>query len=185
MRDAVMKDCKEKMDKAISVFTDHLDTLRTGRASTASLDAVKADVYGQAMPLNQLANVSTPDGHTIMVQPWDKSTLDSIEKAILAANLGFTPNNDGAVIRIAVPTLTEETRKEIVKQAHAMAEEGRVAIRNVRRHINDEIKKGEKNHEISEDESKKLHDDVQKITDNHIKNIDGMLADKEKDLMTV
>lgn len=185
MRDTLLKDCKEKMDKAISVYKDHLATLRSGRASTSALDDVKVEAYGQEMPLNQVATVTTPDGHTIMISPWDKTSIGPIEKAILAANLGFTPSNDGQVVRINIPPLTEETRKDIVKQAHHMAEEARVAVRNVRRHGNDEVKKAQKDSDISEDDSKGLLDDIQKMTDNHTKLIDDLLKEREKELMTV
>jgi ribosome recycling factor len=185
MLEATLTEIDDKMNKAIEVVRHELDTLRTGRASTHMLDGVRVHTYGSEMPVNQLANVSTPDAHTLLIQPWDRGTLGAIEKAILQANIGFTPNNDGQVIRLNLPPMTEETRKEMVKRAHAIAEEGRVAIRNLRRHANDEIKKGEKNHDIPEDEGKRLLDKVQKITDEHARRIDELTAAKEKEIMTV
>jgi ribosome recycling factor len=185
MLEALMKDSEARMHKASEVVKHELDTLRTGRASTHMLDAVRVPMYDAESPVNQLATISTPDAHTIMIQPWDKSALGPIAKAILQANIGFTPNNDGQVIRLNISPMTEETRKEMVKRAHGIAEEGRVAVRNIRRHANDEIKKGEKNHEIPEDESKHLLDKVQKQTDEHIKKIDELAAAKEKEIMTV
>lgn len=185
MMEAIIKEANEKMNKAINVVEHELGALRSGRASVHLIDGIKANVYGTETPINQLGTVTTPDGSTIMIQPWDKGVLAAIEKAILQANIGLTPNNDGKVIRLNVPALTQDTRKEMVKRAHAAAEEGRVAIRNVRRHINDQIKKGEKDHEITEDESKKLQEQIQKKTDEHIKKVDDMLAAKEKEIMTV
>jgi ribosome recycling factor len=137
------------------------------------------------MPLNQVASLSTPDAKTIVIQPWDKSQIPAIEKAILAANIGITPANDGVAIRLTVPPMTEERRKDVVKMAHKMAEEARVALRNVRRHINDEVKKAEKTHGISEDDRDKLLKDIQKMTDDHIKKVDVVLAAKEKEILEV
>ncbi|MCL5269058.1 MAG: ribosome recycling factor [bacterium] len=185
MLEKLYKENEDKMNKAIEVVEHGLGSLRTGRASAHLLDGVVVPVYGSDNPIPNIATVTTPDGSTIMIVPWDKNVLGAIEKAILQANIGLTPNNDGKAIRLNVPPLTEETRKEMVKRAHTIAEEGRIAIRNVRRHMNDEIKRGEKNHEISEDDAKKAQAKVQTVTDNHIKTIDKHLANKEKEIMTV
>jgi ribosome recycling factor len=146
---------------------------------------VRVPVYGQESGLAQIATLSTPDASTIMIQPWDKGVLGAIEKAILQANIGLTPNNDGKVIRLSVPALTQETRKDMVKKAHGIAEDGRVAVRNIRRHTLEDIKKKEKDKAVSEDDSKKAQEQVQKKTDEYIKKIDGVLAAKEKEIMTV
>lgn len=185
MYESLLADAAEKMERAVEAVDRDLKTLRTGRATTAVLDGIKAVAYGVETPLNQLATISTPDAATILVQPWDQGNVAPIEKAIRAANIGLTPNNDGKVVRLTVPTLTEDTRKDIVKQAHAMAEHGRVAVRNIRRHVNDEIKKHEKDHEIGEDDKKRLLDRVQKTTDDHIKMIDAHLQAKEREIMKV
>ena len=185
MVEALIKELDDKMHKAIEVVEHELNTLRTGRASVHMLDGVKVSIYGTESPINQLATVSTPDASTIQIQPWDKNGLGAIEKAILQANIGITPNNDGKLIRLSVPQLTEQTRKDMVKQAHKIAEEGRVAVRNVRRHTIDEIKKMEKDHAISEDDSRRRQEQVQKKTDDFIKKTDELLAAKEKEIMTV
>lgn len=180
-----LKEADDKMGKAVQVVDHELSGLRSGRASVHLVDPVKVSIYGNESPINMLATISTPDASTIMIQPWDKNALPAIEKAILQANIGLTPNNDGKVIRLNVPALTQETRKEMVKRAQKIAEEGRVAVRNVRRHINDEVKKKEKDHAIPEDDAKKLVEQIQKKTDDTIKKIDGLLAGKEKEIMTV
>jgi ribosome recycling factor len=185
MLDATLKACEEKMNKTLHALEEHLVTVRTGRASTRIFEDVEVEAYGTAQPLKQLATIATPDAKSVTIQPWDPSQLGAVEKAILAANLGFTPNNDGKLIRIVVPPLTEERRREIVKQAHGMAEEGRVAIRNLRRHFNDEVKKTEKSHEIGEDERDKLLKRIQEQTDAHIKRVDEMLASKEKEILEI
>ncbi len=185
MLDALLKEADEKMDKAIEALERDLATLRTGRASTQALDGIRAVAYGSETPLQQLATITTPDASTIAIQPWDVSILPAIEKAIQGANLGLTPSNDGKIIRLRVPTLTEETRKGIVKKGHEMAEKARVSIRNVRHHVNDEIKKSEKKLALPEDELKRKLDQVQKKTDAHVKKIDEMLAKKEKEIMHV
>ena len=146
------RQAREKMKKALDFMEAELSKLRTSKASVAVMDPVKVSAYGSEMPLNQVASISTPDARTIVVQPWDKNLISAIEKAILSANLGLTPINDGQVIRINIPSLTEERRKDLVRVAHSIAEEGRIAVRNVRRHINDEIKQLEKDHKVSEDE---------------------------------
>lgn len=185
MLEATMKDAEEKMKKAIEAVKRELDTLRTGRASVHMLDGVRVAIYGTESPINQIATLSTPDSHTIAIQPWDKGAVGAVEKAILQANIGLTPSNDGAIVRLNLPPMSEQTRKDMVKRAHAAAEEGRVAIRNVRRHVNDEIKKGEKNNTVTEDDSKKMMAKVQKLTDEHTKKIDDVTAAKEKEILTV
>src|SRR5262249_27598977 len=156
-------------------------TLRTGRASVALVDGIQVEAYGAKMPLKQMASISTPDARSLVVQPYDKSQLHPIEKAILAANIGLTPVDDGKVIRMSIPPLTEERRKEMVKLAKKMAEDGRVSIRNIRRHANDEIKTTEKHHEITEDDREKARHKTQEITDKYIKEIDELLGRKEKE----
>lgn len=185
MLEELFRETEDKMDKAVEATEREFQSLRTGRASTDLLSGVTAHAYGADTPLNQLATISTPDASTILIQPWDMGQLPAVEKAIYAANLGLTPNNDGKVIRLNIPPMTEEKRKEIVKKAHDMAEHGRIAIRNIRRQANDEIKKTEKNHEISEDDRKRYLDKVQAKTDAHIKKIDELLARKEQEVMHV
>lgn len=174
-----------KMHGAVEALDHEFATLRTGRASATLLDTVEVDAYGTPMAVKQVASISVPDGRSLVIQPWDKNMIGPIEKAILKANLGFTPNNDGKVVRINIPALTEERRKELVKLAHKMAENARVAVRNVRRHSNDELKKAEKDHKISEDELAERTESVQKLTDKTIGEIDKHLAAKEKDILTV
>ncbi|WP_124727554.1 ribosome recycling factor [Staphylospora marina] len=181
----IKKQAQEKMDKAIQVLKKDLLTLRAGRANPAVLDKVTVEYYGTEMPVNQLANLSTPDPRTLMIQPWDKSALGAIEKAILKSDLGLTPNNDGNVIRITIPPLTQERRNELVKLARKMGEDAKVAIRNVRRDANDDIKKVEKNGEISEDEARRGQDEIQKLTDKSIKEVDQVVAAKEKEIMEI
>lgn len=185
MLEALFKETEDKMDKAVEATEREFHSLRTGRASAELVQGVVAHAYGVDTPLNQLATISTPDAATILIQPWDMNNLAAVEKAIYAANIGLTPNNDGKVIRLNMPPMTEEKRKELVKKAHDMAEHGRIAIRNIRRHANDEIKKTEKNHAISEDDRKRFMDKVQTRTDAHIKKIDGLLARKEQEVMHV
>jgi ribosome recycling factor len=179
------KSADEKMQKAVEAMEHELATLRTGRASTSLVDHVMAPAYGSDQPIKQVATISTPDARTILIQPWDRAVLPAIEKAIMAANLGLTPNNDGRVIRITIPMLTEERRRELVKVAHKVAEEGRVAVRNARRHVNEEIKASEKKHEMTEDDRDKGLEEVQKHTDKFIKKVDELLAAKEKEIMEV
>lgn len=181
----IHKRAEEKMKKAVEATERELKGIRTGRASPALVETVVVPAYGADTPLRQLATISTPDARTIQIQPWDRNLLGAVEKAILAANLGLTPNNDGRVIRINIPPLTEERRKELVKLARHMAEEGRVAIRNIRRHANEEIKDAEKRHEISEDERERALDETQKLTDKYIAKVDELLAAKEKEIMEV
>ena len=183
--DNIRKSSQQKMDGALHALDEEFKTVRTGRANPAVLDQVMVQAYGSEMPLNQMANITTPDARTILITPWDKGQLGSIERAIIAANLGFNPSNDGAVIRINIPPMTEERRKEMVKVASKMAEDARIAIRHVRKHANDNIKQLEKEHEISEDLGRQAHDEIQKLTDDFIKKADEKLKKKEKEIMEV
>jgi ribosome recycling factor len=173
------------MQKAVEATQKSFNTIRTGRASTSLLDRVSIDYYGSPTPLKSLANINTPDGSTISIQPFDKSSLGAIEKAISLSDIGLTPSNDGITIRLNIPPLTTERRKELVKQAAKYSEEGKVSVRNIRRDGIDEVKKQEKSSEISEDESKNLQEKIQKLTDKYIANVEKVLADKQKDIMTV
>lgn len=180
-----MKEAEHKMDSAIDALDHHFNTLRTGRASTALLDDIRVEAYGQQMPLNQVASISTPDARSISVQPWDKGQLALIDRAIAASDLGLTPMNDGTRIILNIPPLTEERRKELVKKAHHMAEEARVAIRNVRRHTKDHFEKANKNKEMTDDEKSVVLEDLQKLTDKHIARVDEHMKKKEKEIMEV
>lgn len=185
MLDKIIHDTDDKMKKAVDFTRQELTKLRSGKATVAILDDIKIDYYGQKMPIAQTASINAPDAHLVTIQPWDKSIIQEIEKAILAANIGLTPANDGTLIRLSVPPLTEERRKELVKVAKKFAEEGRVTIRNIRRDSNDHLKKNEKESEISEDELKHGENEVQKLTDKYIKQLDDILAGKEKEIMEV
>jgi ribosome recycling factor len=185
MVNQVKKQSQEKMEKTIQVLKKDLVSLRAGRANPAILDKVLVEYYGSEMPINQLANISTPDPRTLLIQPWDKSALAEIERAILKSELGLTPNNDGSVIRITIPALTEERRNELMKLARKTGEEAKVAIRNIRRDANDEIKKFEKNGEIPEDEARRGQDEIQKLTDRFIKEADQVVTAKEKEIMEI
>ena len=180
-----LTDIKENMQKTIEATQRSFNTIRTGRASTSLLDRVTVEYYGTETPLNTLANISTPDSTTIMIQPYDKGSMAQIEKAISMSDIGLTPNNDGTNIRLNIPPLTKERRKELVKMTGKLAEEGKVALRNIRRDAIDSIRKQEKSSDISEDESRDLQDEVQKITDNYTKKIEDLLAVKEKEITTV
>lgn len=185
MIQSIYQEMNDKMTKAVEATKKDFSTLRTGRASTALVDGVRVDYYGNPTPLNQVGSVTVTDASTLMIQPWESNLIPAIEKAILAANLGLTPGNDGKAIRLAIPPLTEERRKDLAKQVKKFAEDGKVAVRNIRRHGNDLIKEEEKNKTIAEDEGKKAVDEVQKITDSYIKKIDEIAKQKEKELMTV
>ena len=176
---------KEKMDKTIENFSSRLAEVRAGRANPAILNKVKIDYYGTPTPINQVAGVSVPEARLIVIQPWDASILKEIEKAILAADIGINPNNDGKVIRLAFPELNEDRRKEIVKDIKKMAEEAKVAIRGVRRDGIDEAKSKQKEGEITEDDLKQAENEIQKITDKNIEEIDSILSNKEKEVMSV
>lgn len=181
----IFKEAQEKMKKAVEAVEHEFSSLRTGRASVALVDNIHVEAYGASMTLKQVAAISTPDARTILITPFDRNLIPVIEKAIMASNLGLTPNNDGKAIRLTIPQLTEERRKELVKVAKKMAEDGRVAVRNIRRHANEEIKKTEKMHEITEDDREKAIEKVQEITDKFIKEIDSLLERKEKEIMEV
>ena len=176
---------KEKMEKTINVYAEKLSEVRAGRANPAILNKVKIDYYGTPTPINQVAGISVPEARLIMIQPWDASILKEIEKAILASDIGINPNNDGKVIRLVFPELNEERRKELVKDIKKMAEDAKVAIRSVRRDGIDEFKAKQKNSEITEDELKGAEEEIQKITDKKIEEVDKILSDKEKEIMSV
>ncbi len=181
----VIKETGPKMDAVIEDFKRKLANIRTGRATVGLLDVVTVDYYGTPTPLSQMASVAVPEPQMITVQPWDQTQLAAIEKAILAANLGMSPSNDGKIIRLTVPALTEERRRQFAKQAHEIAEEHRVAVRNVRHHSNDVLKKMLKEKAISEDEERGGLDDVQKLTNSHIAKIDELAKNKEHEIMSV
>lgn len=173
------------MDKSIDSLRKEYQRVRTGRATTSLLDEIKVDFYGNPSPLNQVATLSVPEARTITIQPWDAKMIQPIEKAIMNANLGLTPANDGKVIRLNLPPLTEERRKDIVKQLKRDAEEAKVALRNIRRDAIDQLKKLEKEKQISEDELKRAEKDVQDFTNSHVAKVDEVLAHKEKEVMEV
>ena len=179
-----LEEAKEGMHLAVSHLEKELQKVRAGKASPQMLDGVKIDYYGSITPIDQTANISTPDARQIIVQPWDKSVIGLIEKAILAANLGFNPKNEGEILRIMVPALTEERRKDLVRKAKAEAENAKISIRNIRRLANDTAKKLKKDG-VPEDEVDKLEEDIQKLTDDHIVKVDKILEGKEKDILTV
>jgi ribosome recycling factor len=176
---------KERMSKAIQAYTRELASIRAGRASASLLDRVQVDYYGAPTPVNQLAGISVPEARLLVIQPYDKTILGEIEKAILKSDLGLNPSNDGSIIRIAIPQLTEERRKELAKLVKKEAEEAKIAVRNIRRDGNEDLKKLEKNGEITEDDLRGYSDDIQKLTDEHIVKIDQITKDKEKEIMEV
>ncbi|PYQ50588.1 MAG: ribosome recycling factor [Acidobacteria bacterium] len=178
-------EAKQKMNVSVETVRKELAGMRTGRASLAMLDNIRVDYYGTPTPLNQVGNLSTPDPTLIQVQPWDAKLLPVIEKAIRTSDLDLNPQNDGKIIRIPIPQLTEERRKGLVKNAHKHAEEGRVAVRNVRRDVNDHLKRMLKGHEVSEDDEKQAMAEVQKMTDQHIEQINEILKKKESEIMAV
>jgi ribosome recycling factor len=181
------KKAEEKMNKALELLRKEFASLRTGRASLGILDGIIVDYYGTPTPLSQVANMAVPDPRQITIQPWEAKMLGEIEKAILKSDVGLTPSNDGKIIRLTIPPLTEERRHQIVKHAKKLAEDSRVAIRNIRRDVNDEIKKKSKDKDahVSEDAMKKLQEEIQKTTDGYVRKIDELLAHKEKEIMTV
>lgn len=182
MTEKIKENARTKMDKSVSLLAQELAKLRTGRASPALLDGVKVDYYGSTLPLNQVATVSIPEPRLIIIQPWDKTNLGEIEKAIHKSAIGLTPDNDGNVIRLSIPPLTTERREELVKLTQKLGEDIKVAIRNVRREANTEIKKEEKNKNISEDTSFQTQEEVQKITNEFTKKVDEILRKKEKEI---
>lgn len=181
----IIKTEEEKMNKTIDVLKKELASMKAGRANPTMLDRIEVEYYGSMAPINQIANVSAPEPRVILIQPWEKSTLKDIEKAIQKSDLGINPSNDGTSIRLIVPELTEETRKNLVKNVKKSGEDAKVAIRSIRRDSNDKLKNLKKNNDISEDELKKAEDDIQKKTDNYIKEIEKIIEAKEKEIMSV
>ncbi len=182
---SVLETCESKMQKSLESLSREFDGLRTGRASTSLLDKIRVEYYGAETPINQVATISVPEARSIVIQPWDKSVLSAIERAILKSDLGLPPNNDGKLIRLNFPPLNEERRKQLVKGAKATAEQSRVAMRNVRREAIDELKRMEKASEISEDERKDGETKVQKLTDSFIEKINSLSDEKEKEIMEI
>lgn len=183
MKEDILSELREKMTKAVGALEKEFKRFRTGRASSALLEGVKVNCYGTQMPIEQVASIAVPENRLITIQPWDQSTIGEIEKGILRSELGLTPMNDGKIIRISIPPLTEERRKELAKVAKKMAEENKIVIRNQRREANEMFKELKKGKDISEDEFHKTQDDVQKITDEFIKKIDEITAEKEKEVI--
>src|SRR6056297_4254218 len=183
MINEVLEETKDRMGKSEKAFETELGKVRTGRASQSMLDNVRVDYYGTQTPLPQMATVSVPESRLLTVKPWDASVINDVEKAILKSNLGLTPSNDGKLIRISIPPLTEERRKDIVKQVNKMCEDYRVAIRNIRRDANDMLKQLKKDGDASEDDVFKAQEDVQKLTDEHIKQVDDIYKEKEKEIL--
>ncbi|HLR92614.1 MAG TPA: ribosome recycling factor [Atopostipes sp.] len=184
MSQQVINDTKKNMENAIHSFTRELASIRAGRANASLLDGVMVSYYGANTPLNQLAQISVPEARMIVITPYDKNILEDIEKAINKADIGITPSNDGTVIRLVVPQLTEERRREVAKQVGETAENGKVAIRNLRRSAMDELKKSEKDGDISEDELRRFEKEVQKLTDDAVKNIDTLAEEKEQEIIS-
>jgi ribosome recycling factor len=184
MKDEVLKETRRKMDKVLEALARDLSRVRTGRASVALLEGIKVDCYGTSMPLPQVASLAAPEPRLLTVQPWDPTVLSDIEKAILKSDLGLNPVNDGKIIRLPIPALTTERRKELVKMIKKMEEEGKVTLRNVRREANEDFKEMKKEKLLSEDESHRGQEEVQKITDEYIKKVEAQAAEKEKEIMT-
>ena len=185
MVDQLLNEAEEKMEKAIESTKHKFASIRAGRANVSMLDGVKVEQYGSEMPLNQVGNVSAPEARLLVIDPWDKSIIPAIEKSILASNLGLTPNNDGRVIRLQIPELTADRRKEYVKLAKTEAEAGKVAIRNIRKDINNKLRKLEKDGDITQDDLKANEDKTQKLTDQYVKTVEDLFAKKEKEITTV
>ncbi|MBL7190850.1 ribosome recycling factor [bacterium] len=183
MKEKLLDETDSRMQKSVESFEREMVHIRTGRATPNLLDSIKVEYYGNEVPLNQVASVSIPEPRTIIIQPWEKQIAGAIEKAILKSNLGITPNNDGSIIRLSIPALTEERRKDLVRMIKKTAEDFRISVRNIRRDANEQLKKAEKASEISEDESKRLMDKVQKLTDENIEKIDKILDKKEKEIL--
>lgn len=181
----IMGKAEERMNGAIAQLKDNFTSVRTGRANAMILDRVKAEYYGTLTPINQMAAIKTPDAHTLLIEPWDKSALGAVEQAILKSDLGVTPNNDGSVIRLPFPPLTEERRKELVKQCRTYAEESRIAIRSIRRDANSDIEKLVKTDNLPEDEQRRAEGDIQKMTDRFVAQIDELLKTKESEVMSI
>lgn len=185
MASPIAQSSKDKMERALQALTGELKKVRTGRAQVSMLDGIKVNYYGTPTPLNQVAALSAPDARSLLISPWETSILKEIESAIVKSDVGMSPMNDGKVIRLKVPELTEERRKDLVKNVKKICEDARVAVRLVRRDANDELKKALKDKVISEDDNKRQQDEIQKITDDYIKKIDHCATDKEKELMTI
>ncbi|HET9334490.1 MAG TPA: ribosome recycling factor [Gemmatimonadota bacterium] len=183
--DSGLKEVSAHMDKSVEAIRNELATVRTGKAAPALLDLIKVDAYGSQMPLNQMATIAAPEPRMLVVQPYDPSQLNAIEKAIMSSDLGLVPNNDGKIIRLPIPPLTEERRKELVRLTHKIAEEGRIAIRNIRHDANKRIHQAQKDGDVSEDEMHRQLKEVQDLTDKHIATIDQMLERKEQEVMEV
>ena len=181
----ILEDAGERMDKSIEVLRHEADTIRTGRANAAMLDSVRVEIYGTSMPLNQVATVNAPDPRLLVVQPFDRSTLGTIEKELMRADLGLTPSNDGTLIRLPIPTMTQERRQEMIKRLHRLREDAHVAIRNVRRDALEHLRGLEKNKEISQDELRREQEHLQKVTDEHVTRADEVSNRKEAELMEV
>lgn len=181
----IIKEAKEKMDKSIEAFRQEISKIRTGKATTQLLDGIKVDYYGSLSPLNQVANVSVMDAHTLSITPWDKTMVGAIDKAIMTADLGLNPLNDGTNIKVPIPPLTEERRKDLAKLVKKFGEDSKIALRNIRRDANDKLKKLEHNKVLSEDLRHDAEADVQKVTDNHSKTIDEMVVHKEIEIMEI
>lgn len=181
----IINQCEQKMQKTIESFKKDLTKIRTGKANPSILNGVMVEYYGSPMPINQIASVSAPEAQMILIKPYDKTILKGIEKAIQIANLGLNPQTDGEVVRIAIPSLTEQVRKSLVKDAKKLSEDNKVAIRNIRRDSIEQLKKLEKDSIISEDELKRRSDEIQKITDKYIENIDKLAKEKEQDIMSI
>ena len=181
----ILKDAKARMDKSLDALRNELAKVRTGKATTALLDGVRVDYYGTMTPINQVGNLSVLDAHTLAITPWDKSVVSAVERAIMEANLGFNPVSDGTNIKIPVPPLTEERRKDFVKLIKKFGEETKIAVRNIRRDANDHLKKAEKDKNISEDQMKDGESHVQKLTDEHVQLVEDILKHKEKEIMEV
>lgn len=181
----VESEAEGKMMKTLDAFRKELAVMRTGRATPALLERVSVDYYGSPMPVNQVATVSVPEAQLLVIQPWDRTMMSAIEKAILKSDLGLNPSSDGTVIRLPIPSLTEERRRDLSKMVRKKAEDTKVAIRNIRREANDELKRLEKEKSISEDESKRRQEDVQKLTDQFVRDIDAVAQGKEKEIMSI
>jgi ribosome recycling factor len=185
MHEALIKDMEARMQAAVELLTREFGGVRTGRANTALLDSIRVEAYGNMTPINQLASVSVPDPKTLLIQPWDASQMSAIEKAIQKSDLGLTPANDGKVIRLTMPTLTEERRKQLAKTVHKLAEDARVAIRNVRREANDKLKSLAKDKKVSQDEERRGHDAIQKSTDKFVARVDDLSKKKEQEVLAL
>ncbi|MFA9398409.1 MAG: ribosome recycling factor [Clostridiaceae bacterium] len=185
MINEIFKTCEEKMNKTISVYKHDLSSLRAGRATPSILNKIEVEYYGSVTPLNQLANISSPEPRILLIQPWDKTSMKSIEKAILMSDLGLNPSNDGSTMRLVIPELTEETRRDLVKRIKKMEEESKIAIRSIRRDSNDKVKNSKKSNDITEDEEKQAENKIQKSTDSFIKKIESITVVKEKEIMSV